>query len=55
MDKDTAWSRFEATGNIDAYMLYHDLTGENDYIQDQEDFTDADQNRRPDYQGFERR
>lgn len=55
MDKDTAWSIFEATGNIDAYMIYHDLTGEEDSIPVQEDFTDAAQDRRPGYPGAERR
>lgn len=25
MDKDAVWALFEKTGNIRAYMLYHDL------------------------------
>jgi hypothetical protein len=55
MDKDTAWSMFEKTGNIDMYLLYHDITGRDDKLRYQEDLLNADQNRRPDNSGFERR
>jgi hypothetical protein len=55
MDKDTAWSIFETTGNIEMYMLYYDLTGEDDPIQIQEDYSDANQNRRPGDPGLKRR
>lgn len=55
MDKETAWSLFEATGNIDAYMLYHDLVGVDINRQTREDLINADQDRRPGYQGIKRR
>lgn len=37
MDKETAWSLFETTGNIDAYMLYHDLADDDSLTEIGED------------------
>ena len=55
MDKDTAWSMFESTGNIEAYMLYHDLVGDDVGVMVQEDYSDADKDRRLGHSGSKRR
>ena len=52
MDKNTAWTLFESTGNIEAYMIYHDLVDDDDQTRLQEVFLSADKNQRPYYQGY---
>lgn len=57
MNQDTVWNLFEKTGSINVYMLYNDLKDGcgADAVQNVEDGPNADQDRRTDNPGAERR
>lgn len=52
MDKNAVWNLFEKTGNIQAYMLYHDIN-EGGYSDSREASINAIENRRTDYKKSE--
>jgi hypothetical protein len=52
MDRNALWTLFEKTGNIGAYMLYHDA-GAADALNNREAANHADKNRRADRTGSE--
>ena len=51
MDSNALWALFEKTGNIGAYILYHD-SGARSALNNQE-AAHADEDRRPDHSGSE--
>ena len=59
MDKDTVWSIFEQTGDIDAYLLYNKLQNDTIMLSHQEAVqganNNANKNRRSDNKGNKRR
>jgi hypothetical protein len=52
MDKNAVWALFEKTGNIDAYMLYHNI-GETSHSDNREAYINASEDRRSDNTGTE--
>ncbi len=52
MNRDAMWTLFEKTGNIDAYMIYHNLA-ENSASNKQEVLANAIKDRRTDHSGSE--
>jgi hypothetical protein len=59
LDKDTVWSIFEQTGDIDAYLLYNKLQNDTIMLGHQEAVqganNNANKNRRSDNKGNKRR
>lgn len=52
MDRNAVWNLFEKTGNINAYMLYHDIN-EGGCSDSREANLNATQDRRADYKKSE--